>query len=147
MPFEFLIHGIIHKCIEYSKHIGVLAGFSIACFGLLLHNYDDTKTNRNSKLPKPLSFMPAIHIQTLQLTISKNQWNYHDKIPRQIKNFIRTADTFPLFTKHRVAGQPLYIPLMYNLALWNNFLIKKSNSNGVVRMCILRAFYLFVLSI
>ena len=76
------------------------------------------------KSPIPLSFMPAIHIQSVQLTISENQWNYRDKIPRLVKNFIRT-DTYPLFTKHRVAGQPLNIPLMYNLVLWDNFLIKK----------------------
>ena len=41
------------------------------------------------------------------------------------KEFRRT-DTFPLFTKHRVAGQPFKIPLMFNFILWNNFLIKKS---------------------
>ena len=64
-----------------------------------------------------------LNIQSLQFTISKNQWNYHDKIPRLIKNFKRTV-TFPLFTKHRVAGQPFNIPLMFNLVLWNNFLIK-----------------------
>ena len=29
------------------------------------------------------------------------------------------------FTKHRVAGRPPNIPLMYNLVLWNRFLIKK----------------------
>ena len=70
--------------------------------------------------------MPAIHIQSLQLTIIKNQWNYRDKIPRLIKNFKRT-DTFPLITKQRVAGQLLNIPLMYNLVLFENFLIKKNS--------------------
>ena len=35
------------------------------------------------------------------------------------------APLFPLFIKHRVAGQPFKIPLMYNPILWNNFLIKK----------------------
>ena len=30
-----------------------------------------------------------------------------------------------LFTKHKVAGQPSNIPLLYNLVLENNFLIKK----------------------
>ena len=45
-----------------------------------------------------------------------NSWNWIE--------FIRT-DTFPLFTKHRVAGQPFNIPLMHNLVLWNNFLIIK----------------------
>ena len=61
--------------------------------------------------------------QKLQFTISKNQWNYRDKIQRLIKNLIRT-DAFPLFTKHRVAGLPFNIPLMYNRVLWNNFLKK-----------------------
>ena len=79
------------------------------------------------KSPLPLSFMPAIHIQSVQLTISENQWNYRDKIPHLIKNFIRT-DTYPLFTKHRVAGQLLNIPLMHNLVLWDNFLIKKEKT-------------------
>ena len=65
---------------------------------------------------------------SLQLTILKNQWNYHDKIPRLFKNFKRT-DTFPLITMHRVAGQPLNIPLMYNQVLWNNFLKKKKKKN------------------
>ena len=41
-------------------------------------------------------------------------------------DLIRTV-TFPLFTKHRVAGQLFNIPLMYNLILWNNFLTKKIN--------------------
>ena len=71
-----------------------------------------------------LFVMPAIYSQSLQLTISKYQQNYRDKIPRLIKNFIRT-NTLQLFTKHRVAGQLLNIPLMYNLVLWNNFLEKK----------------------
>ena len=39
--------------------------------------------------------------------------------------FIRT-NTFQLFTEHRVATQPLNIPLMYNLVLENNFLKKNS---------------------
>ena len=68
------------------------------------------------KSPIPLSFMPAIHIQSIQLTISENQWNYRDKIPRLNKNFKRT-DTYPLFTKHRVAGQPLNIPEKKNFIL------------------------------
>ena len=34
------------------------------------------------------------------------------------------TDTFPLITKQRVVGQPLNIPLMYNLVRWNNFLKK-----------------------
>ena len=66
--------------------------------------------------------MPAIHIQSLQLTIYKNQWNYCDKIPRLLKNLKRT-DTLQLITKQRVAGQLLNIPLMYNVVLWNNFFI------------------------
>ena len=55
------------------------------------------------KSPIPLSFMPAIHIQSLQLTISKNQWNYRDKIPRLIKKLHKDLH-IPLFTMHKVAG-------------------------------------------
>ena len=47
---------------------------------------------------------------------------YHDKIPRLIKNFMKT-DTFQLFTMHRVAGRLFNIPLMYDLELLNK--IKK----------------------
>ena len=39
-------------------------------------------------------------------------------------NFIKT-DTFPLFTRHIVAGQPFNIPLMYSPVLWNKFLKRK----------------------
>ena len=42
-----------------------------------------------------------------------------------VKNFIKT-NRLPLFTKHRVAGRPPDIPLMYNLVLWNNFQTKKN---------------------
>ena len=57
--------------------------------------------------------------------------NMHDKCFVIINcwkriEFIRT-DAFPIFTKHRVAGQPSNIPLMYNLILWNNFHIKNTN--------------------
>ena len=38
---------------------------------------------------------------------------------------VKVKDKLPLFTKHRVAGRPPNIPLMYNLVLWNRFLIKK----------------------
>ena len=46
-----------------------------------------------------------------KLTICKNQWNFHDKIPRLLENLKRT-DTLQLITKLRVAGQLLNIPLM-----------------------------------
>ena len=42
-------------------------------------------------------------------------------------NFIKT-NTFPLFTRHRVAGRPFNIPLMYSLVLWNNFQKKKKKN-------------------
>ena len=48
-----------------------------------------------------------------------------------IWNFAKN-DTLPLFTKHRAAGRPPNIPIMYNLVLWNRFLIKneqKLNKN------------------
>ena len=41
-----------------------------------------------------------------------------------IKKFIKT-DTLQFFAKHRIAGQLYNIPLMYDLVLWNRFLIKK----------------------
>ena len=67
--------------------------------------------------------MPAIHIQSLQLTICKNQWNYPAEIQCLLENLKRT-DTLQLITKLRIAGQLLNIPLMYNQVLWNNFLKK-----------------------
>ena len=36
---------------------------------------------KQMKSPIPLSLRPAIHIQSVKLTISENQWNYRDKIP------------------------------------------------------------------
>ena len=52
------------------------------------------------------------------------------------KTTLPNIKTFPyqnheIITKQRVAGQPLNIPLMYNLVLWNNFLIKITLQNSL----------------
>ena len=43
----------------------------------------------------------------------------------QINHLIITIVFYHVFAKQWVAGWPFDIPLMYNLSLWNNFLIKK----------------------
>ena len=68
---------------------------------------------------------------SLQLLLSIIKDKYSDKISRLIKNFIKT-DTFQLFTKHEIAGRLFNIPLVYDLALWNRFLIKKEWMDGHV---------------
>ena len=51
--------------------------------------------------------------------ITKSQWCSTQR--RILRGSNYPIDSFPPFTRHRVAGRPLNIPLMYSLLLWNNF--------------------------
>ena len=116
----------IHGC-EYRVSEEVLLEL-LGCFGevltditeelLLLWQIFPKLTNHNDIPPDAWCSEAPINLiqEPMELTWQNSSSNQKEKR----KNFIKT-NTFPLFTRHRVACRPFNIPSMYSLVLWSNF--------------------------
>ena len=64
-----------------------------------------------------------IHRQLVKLeSVGRSEFmDVSTEYQRRSSSTSQPIDSFPPFTRHRVASRPFNIPLMYSLVFWNNF--------------------------